>query len=118
MLPARVPNVLLNGSSGIAVGMATDIPPHNMREVLEAVIHLINNPEASVKALCDFVQAPDFPMGAIITPLGLRLSKMYETGAGQIRQRGKYHTEGQCIVFDQLPLQASSSRLVKQVLTA
>ncbi|MDA9832001.1 DNA topoisomerase IV subunit A [Gammaproteobacteria bacterium] len=117
-LPARVPNILLNGGSGIAVGMATDIPPHNMTEVLDAVIYLIQNPEASVEKLCEFIKAPDFPMGGdIITPQK-DLIQMYKTGTGQIRQRGKHCCEKNSLVFYQLPFQASSSKIVKQVADA
>jgi topoisomerase-4 subunit A len=117
-LPARVPNILLNGGSGIAVGMATDIPPHNMTEVLDAVIHLVQNPNADIEALCQFVKAPDFPMGGdIITPQK-DIVQMYKTGSGQIRQRGKYRVEKNSLVFYQLPFQSSSSKIVKQVADA
>src|SRR5260370_16346 len=86
-LPARLPNVLLNGTTGIAVGMATDIPPHNLREVVNAVIHLLDHPEATLKEICQHVPAPDFPTEAeIITPRADILA-MYKSGHGSLRMR-------------------------------
>jgi topoisomerase-4 subunit A len=93
LLPARLPNVLLNGGSGIAVGMATDIPPHNMLEVAGACIHLLDRPKASVADLCKYVQAPDFPTEAeIITPREEILA-LYETGRGSLKARATYVVE-------------------------
>ena len=90
LLPARVPNVLLNGTTGIAVGMATDIPPHNLREVVNACIHLLENPNAIIRKLCNFIKGPDFPTEAeIITPKG-DILKMYKTGGGTLRMRAVY----------------------------
>ncbi|MCV6605913.1 MAG: DNA topoisomerase IV subunit A, partial [Porticoccaceae bacterium] len=84
VLPARVPNVLLNGTTGIAVGMATDIPPHNLKEVVNATVHLLENPKATVEDLCQFVPAPDFPTHAeIITPQE-EIQKVYESGRGSL----------------------------------
>ncbi len=117
-LPARIPNILLNGGSGIAVGMATDIPPHNMGEVLDAVIHLVQNPDAAIEKLCEYVKAPDFPMGADIITSQKELIQMYKTGVGQIRLRGKYAVEQNNLVFYQLPFQSSSSKIVKQIADA
>ncbi len=89
-LPARVPHVLLNGTTGIAVGMATDIPPHNLREVLSACIRLLDDPDATTADLCEHVRGPDFPTSAeIITPRA-DLIRMYETGYGSVRSRAVY----------------------------
>ncbi|MGM0554703.1 MAG: DNA gyrase subunit A, partial [Pseudomonadota bacterium] len=87
MLPARLPNVLLNGGSGIAVGMATDIPPHNLREVAAACVHLLEHPKATVAELCEHLPAPDFPTEAEIISPPAELRKVYETGQGSIRAR-------------------------------
>ena len=90
LLPARLPNVLLNGGSGIAVGMATDVPPHNMREVVSACVHLLDKPKASIADLCKHIQAPDFPTEAeIITPREEILA-MYESGRGSLKARATY----------------------------
>ncbi len=115
LLPARVPNVLLNGSTGIAVGMATDIPPHNLKEVAAACIHLIEHPKATVEDLMSFVPAPDFPTHAeIITPAD-DLKKMYETGRGSIRQRAVWEKEQGEIVITELPYQVSGAKILEQV---
>jgi len=114
-LPARIPNVLLNGASGIAVGMATDIPPHNMREVIAACVHLLENPKATTSELCDFVLAPDLPTrGEIITPHS-EILEMYETGRGSIRQRAVWEKESGEIVVSELPYQASGSKILEQI---
>ena len=90
MLPAQVPNILLNGTTGIAVGMATDIPPHNLREVVKACIHLIDSPKATIADICKFMPAPDYPTDAeIITPKA-DLKAMYKTGHGSVRMRAVY----------------------------
>ena len=114
-LPARVPHVLLNGSTGIAVGMATDIPPHNLREVVSACIHLLDEPEVSIVALCEHVKAPDFPTAAqIITPRN-ELMAMYATGYGSVRCRAVYATENGNIVITALPHQVSPSKILQQI---
>ncbi|MGB1091753.1 MAG: DNA topoisomerase IV subunit A [Oceanobacter sp.] len=114
-LPARLPNVLLNGTTGIAVGMATDIPPHNVREVASACIHLLDNPSASVDDLCEHVLAPDFPTDAeIITPRH-ELRKLYHTGRGSIKMRAVYDIEDGDIVITALPHQASGSKVMEQI---
>ena len=96
LLPSRLPNVLLNGSTGIAVGMSTDIPPHNLREVTSACIHLLDNPKATVADLCEHIQGPDYPSSAeIITPAD-ELRKMYETGNGSVRMRAVWEKETDC----------------------
>tara|TARA_Y200000002_G_scaffold102827_1_gene83499 strand:- start:7568 stop:9793 length:2226 start_codon:yes stop_codon:yes gene_type:complete len=114
-LPARIPNILLNGASGIAVGMATDIPPHNIKEVCNALIQLIKHPQTSLEKICELIKAPDFPTGADIITSPQDIEKIYKTGQGQIKQRGNYFIEDKCIVFDKLPFQASSSKVVKQI---
>ncbi|WKX27077.1 DNA topoisomerase IV subunit A [Tatumella ptyseos] len=117
MLPARLPNILLNGTTGIAVGMATDIPPHNLREVAQATISLIDKPETSLEALLDIVQGPDFPTEAeIITPRK-EIRKIYETGRGSIRQRAVWQMEDGEIVVTALPHQASGSKVLEQIAT-
>ena len=114
-LPARVPHVLLNGSTGIAVGMATDIPPHNLREVVSACIHLIDEPEASVAELCRHVKGPDFPTAAeIITPKN-ELKAMYATGYGSVRCRAIYKIENSNVVITALPYQVSPSKILEQI---
>ena len=115
MLPARLPNILLNGTTGIAVGMATDIPPHNLREVAQATIALIDKPETSLDTLLDIVQGPDFPTEAeIITPRK-EIRKIYETGRGSIRQRAVWQLEDGEIVVTALPHQASGSKVLEQI---
>lgn len=117
MLPARLPNILLNGTTGIAVGMATDIPPHNLREVAQATIALIDKPETSLEALLDIVQGPDFPTEAeIITPRK-EIRKIYETGRGSIRQRAVWQLEEGELVVTALPHQASGSKVLEQIAT-
>jgi topoisomerase-4 subunit A len=114
-LPARLPNVLLNGSTGIAVGMATDIPPHNLNEVASACIRLLDDPDASVADLCEHVRGPDFPTAAeIITPAA-ELRAMYETGTGAVRARAVYQREGQLLVITALPHQVSPGRIIEQI---
>lgn len=115
LLPARLPNVLLNGATGIAVGMSTDIPPHNLREVVKACIHLLDHPEASVKEISKFIQAPDFPTRAeIITPRN-EILKIYETGNGTIRQRAVYEREEDSIIITALPYQVSGAKIMEQI---
>ncbi|MDY0161969.1 DNA topoisomerase IV subunit A [Desulfobotulus sp.] len=115
VLPARLPNVLINGASGIAVGMATDIPPHNLREVTDACIHLLDHPEADTKALCHFIQGPDFPTGAeIITPKEELLS-LYESGSGSVRMRAVFTVENEEIIITALPHQTSGAKILEQI---
>lgn len=117
VLPARVPNVLLNGTTGIAVGMATDIPPHNLREVVSACLHLLDNPEASVSDLCEFVQGPDMPTEAEIISPREELIKMYETGRGSVRMRAVWHKDEDNgdIVVTALPHQVSGAKILEQI---
>ncbi len=115
VLPARVPNVLLNGGTGIAVGMATDIPPHNLREVVSAAIHLLDNPKSTVADLCEFIPAPDFPTDAeIITPKA-DLQKVYETGRGSVKMRALWNTENGDVVITALPHQVSGNKILEQI---
>ncbi|MFO7304861.1 MAG: DNA topoisomerase IV subunit A [Gammaproteobacteria bacterium] len=115
VLPARVPNVLLNGATGIAVGMATDIPPHNLREVAAACVRLLEDPDVTVRELCKHVQGPDFPTGGeIITPRS-EIRRIYETGTGTIRARAVYEVEDGEIVITQLPYQVSGARVQEQI---
>ena len=114
-LPARLPHVLLNGSTGIAVGMATDIPPHNLREVASACIHLLDEPDASVAALCEHVRGPDFPTEAeVITPRD-ELIAMYATGNGSVRCRAVYREENGNVVLTALPHQVSPAKVIEQI---
>ena len=115
LLPARLPNLLLNGATGIAVGMATDIPSHNLREVARACIHLLKHPNASIDTLMRYVPGPDFPTaGEIVTPAA-DLRRMYETGNGSIRQRACYEMEQGVFVVTALPYQVSGNRIMEQV---
>ncbi len=114
-LPARVPHVLLNGTTGIAVGMATDIPPHNLRELVAACIHLLDEPSVSIAELCEHVKGPDFPTAAeIITPKN-ELDAMYATGIGSVRCRGIYTKEDGNVVVTALPHQVSPSKVLQQI---
>jgi topoisomerase-4 subunit A len=115
MLPARLPNVLLNGSTGIAVGMSTDIPPHNLREVVSACIRLLDEPKATVADLCEHVRGPDFPTHAeIITPRE-DLLRMYETGNGSVKMRAIWEKENGEIVVIALPHQVSPAKVLEQI---
>ncbi len=114
-LPARLPHLLLNGTTGIAVGMATDLPPHNLNEVVSACVRLLDDPDASVRDLCEHVRGPDFPtMAEIITPAA-DLLKLYETGNGSIRARAVYTREDGNLVITALPYQVSPSKIVEQI---
>ena len=115
VLPARLPNVLLNGSTGIAVGMATDILPHNLREVASACIYLLDNPTAELDDLCQHVAGPDFPTEAeIITP-SAELRKIYETGRGSVKARAIYTKEDGEVIITALPYQVSGAKVLEQI---
>ncbi len=114
-LPARLPNLLLNGTSGIAVGMSTDIPPHNLREVTAALVHLLEDPKASVAALCEHIQGPDFPTGGEVISPRDELLRIYQTGGGTLRVRARYELEGSDIIVTELPWQVSGSRVLEQI---
>lgn len=115
LLPSRLPNLLLNGTTGIAVGMATDIPPHNLTEVVNALIHLLDNPDATLRDICKHLPAPDYPTEAeIITPRKDILD-MYKTGNGSLRMRAVYTTEDDEIIITALPHQVSGARVLEQI---
>ncbi len=117
VLPARLPNILLNGTTGIAVGMATDIPPHNLDEVVAACIHLIDHPQADIEALCQHIQGPDYPSGAeIITPPS-EIADIYRKGKGIIRMRATFDLENGDIVINALPHQVSPAKVMEQIAT-
>ncbi|SDI55192.1 topoisomerase-4 subunit A [Pseudomonas flavescens] len=114
-LPARLPNLLLNGTTGIAVGMATDVPPHNLREVAAACVRLLDEPKATVEQLCEHVLGPDYPTEAeVITPRA-DLLKIYQTGRGSIRMRAVYSVEDGDIVITSLPHQVSGAKVLEQI---
>ena len=115
LLPARLPNILLNGTSGIAVGMSTDIPPHNIHEIVKACVVLLDKPDATNSDLCKKVKGPDYPTDAeIITPKK-EIAQMYKTGNGSIRMRAKYEQESGDIVITALPHQVSGARIMEQI---
>ncbi|HED40629.1 MAG TPA: DNA topoisomerase IV subunit A [Chromatiales bacterium] len=115
VLPARVPNVLLNGTTGIAVGMATDIPPHNMREVVSGCVRLLDEPKADLAALCEHIKGPDFPTDAEIITSKADILKMYETGNGSVRMRAVYEREDGDIIITALPHHVSGARVLEQI---
>jgi len=115
VLPAQVPNILLNGTTGIAVGMATDVPPHNLREVVSAAIHLLEAPKSTTDDLCEHVLGPDFPTDAeIITPAE-DIRAMYESGRGSLRMRAVWEREGPDIIVRALPHQVSGAKVLEQI---
>ncbi|MGA6098266.1 DNA topoisomerase IV subunit A [Stutzerimonas marianensis] len=114
-LPARLPNLLLNGTTGIAVGMATDVPPHNLREVAAACVRLLDEPKATVEQLCEHIQGPDYPTEAEIVTPRADLLKLYETGRGSVRMRAVYRVEDGDIVVTALPHQVSGSKILEQI---
>ncbi|MGK9066696.1 DNA topoisomerase IV subunit A [Stutzerimonas chloritidismutans] len=114
-LPARLPNLLLNGTTGIAVGMATDVPPHNLREVAAACVRLLDEPKATVEQLCEHIQGPDYPTEAEIVTPRADLLKLYETGRGSVRMRAVYRVEDGDIVVTALPHQVSGSKVLEQI---
>jgi topoisomerase IV subunit A len=115
LLPARVPNLLLNGGSGIAVGMATDIPPHNLREVVNACVALLDDPELTTRKIMAHVKGPDLPTGGEIVSPRADLVQMYETGNGSFKARATYEIEDGEIVIDALPFQVSGSKVLEQI---
>lgn len=115
LLPARLPNVLLNGAAGIAVGMATDVPPHNLREVAEAAILLLEKPKSTLEDICAIIQGPDFPTGAEIISPRAELIEAYRTGYGSVRMRACYEVEHGEIVITALPFQTSGSKVLEQI---
>ena len=115
VLPARLPNLLLNGTTGIAVGMATDVPPHNLREVAAACVRLLDEPNATVAQLCEHVPGPDFPTEAEVITSRADLLKVYETGRGSVRMRAVYRVEDGDVVITALPHQVSGAKVLEQI---
>lgn len=115
VLPARLPNILLNGTTGIAVGMATDVPPHNLREVASACVRLLDEPKATIEQLCEHIQGPDYPTEAEIVTPRAEILKMYESGRGSIRMRAVYRVEDGDIVVTALPHQVSGAKVLEQI---
>ncbi|AXI83147.1 DNA topoisomerase IV subunit A [Xylella taiwanensis] len=114
-LPGRLPHLLLNGTTGIAVGMATDVPPHNLNEIVSALVHLLDDPDATIAKLCEYVRGPDYPTAAeIITPPS-DLQNLYETGNGSVRTRATYQKESGNLVITSLPYQVSPSKVIEQI---
>ncbi|WP_222564920.1 DNA topoisomerase IV subunit A [Novilysobacter antarcticus] len=116
-MPARLPHLLLNGTTGIAVGMATDVPPHNLGEVVSACIRLLDDPDATTADLCEHVRGPDYPTSAEIITARSDLLQMYETGLGSVRARAVYEREGNSIVITGLPHQVSPGKVIEQIAT-
>jgi len=114
-LPARLPNLLLNGASGIAVGMSTDVPPHNLREVASACIRLLESPKTSTAELCEHIKGPDFPGGAEIISPPADIRRIYETGGGTLRVRARWSRESGEIVVSELPHQVSGAKILEQI---
>ena len=114
-LPAQVPNLLLNGTSGIAVGMATDVPPHNLVEVVNACIHLLDKPSSDLDEIMKIIPAPDYPTSAHIVSSPYDLRQIYETGHGSVKMRATYQKEDGDIVIETLPFQTSGSKVITQI---
>ena len=114
-LPAQLPNILLNGSTGIAVGMTTSVPPHNMREVAKACVALLRKPTTRTEQLCEYIPGPDFPTKAIIITPRDDLVKTYKTGNGSVRMRADWKTEKKSIVIHALPYQVSGAKIMEQI---
>ncbi len=115
LLPARLPHVLLNGATGIAVGMATDIPPHNLREVVAACVHLLEAPGATVHDLLEHIKGPDYPTEAEIVSTAQEIRAIYETGTGSIRCRARWQREAGNIIVTALPYQVSGAKVLEQI---
>lgn len=115
LLPARLPNLLLNGTMGIAVGMATDIPPHNLREVVAACIALLDDPDCSLDMLLQHVKGPDYPTSAEIVTPPEDIRKLYQTGNGSVKMRAQYTVEDGAVVITALPYQVSGAKLLEQI---
>jgi topoisomerase-4 subunit A len=116
-MPARLPHLLLNGTTGIAVGMATDVPPHNLNEIVSACVRLLDDPDATTRDLCEHVLGPDYPTPAEIITSRSDLLQMYETGLGSVRARAIFEKDGANIVVTALPYQASPGKVIEQIAT-
>ena len=117
VLPARLPNILLNGPTGIAVGLSTDVPPHNLREVASALVHLIDNPKATLAQIMKHIKGPDFPTGGELVSPRADIKQIYNTGNGTLRLRATYRQENGDIVIDTLPYQISGGKVLEQIAT-
>ena len=117
VLPARLPNILLNGTTGIAVGLSTDVPPHNLREVASALVHLIDNPKATVAHIMKHIKGPDFPTGGELVSPRADIKQIYNTGNGTLRLRATYRQEDGDIVINTLPHQISGGKVLEQIAT-
>ena len=115
VMPARLPNLLLNGTTGIAVGMSTDVPPHNLKEVASALVHLIDNPKATVRDMMTHIKGPDFPTGGELVSPQSEIAEIYETGGGTLRLRAAYKVENGDIVITSLPYQISGAKVQEQI---
>ncbi|HEY3517208.1 MAG TPA: DNA topoisomerase IV subunit A, partial [Gammaproteobacteria bacterium] len=115
LLPAQLPNLLLNGTSGIAVGMSTDVPPHNLKEVANALIKLLDDPDATLGELMKSIKGPDFPTGGELVSSRSDLVSMYKTGSGTLRLRARYEIEDGEIVITELPFQTSGAKVLEQI---
>ena len=115
LLPAQLPNLLLNGASGIAVGMSTDIPPHNVREVVTALVRLLDDPETTQKQICQHIKGPDFPTGGELVTPRKELHEIYATGNGTLRLRATWEREEDDIIITNLPFQVSGSKVLEQI---
>jgi len=117
VLPARLPNLVLNGTTGIAVGLSTDVPPHNLREVASALVHLIDNPKATISQIMKHVKGPDFPTGGELVSPKSDITQIYKTGGGTLRLRASYKIENNDIVITALPYQISGGKVLEQIAT-
>ncbi len=115
LLPAQLPNLLLNGATGIAVGMSTDVPPHNLGEVVSALVRLIDKPETTLRGIMSHIKGPDFPTGGEMISPREEIADIYKTGNGTLRVRATWEREGQDIVITGLPFQASGSKILEQI---
>jgi topoisomerase-4 subunit A len=115
LLPAQLPNLLLNGTSGIAVGMSTDVPPHNLREVTSALIRLLDEPDAPLSKLMKHIKGPDFPTGGELVSARAELTQVYKTGTGTLRLRARYEVESGEVIVTELPFQTSGAKVLEQI---
>ncbi len=115
VLPARLPNLILNGTTGIAVGLSTDVPPHNLREVASAVIHLIDSPNATIAQIMKHIKGPDFPTGGELVSPKSDITQIYKTGVGTLRLRASYKIENNDIIITELPYQISGGKVLEQI---
>jgi len=117
VLPARLPNIILNGTTGIAVGLSTDVPPHNINEVASALVHFIDNPKATISQLMKHIKGPDFPTGGELVSSRAEIKNIYKVGNGTLRLRGSYIMEDRDIVINSLPYQISGNKILEQIAT-